>query len=269
MGGRRVELPLADRGPRPLERAVHRCHGGVEQLGDLVGVPVQDLARIRTARWRAGRFCNAATNARRTDSRAIATSAGAAARRRRDPARARSRWPPGAARGCHPGVPAGFRSTGRARRWLAPRFQADVRRDAVEPRAEARTSLERLGRARRGETSPGRRLRPRTGARHPVAIGGEARPETARAQREGRRRREGPADARRWARWQDRSSEHCDGRAADRRLWVGIVRVMPIVERTHEDGRRSSCRAVARGGIEWRRQLHRACRPTGSRLTTG
>jgi hypothetical protein len=45
--------------------------------------------------------------------------------------------------------------------------------------------------------------------------------------------------------------------------------VMPIVERTHEDGRRSSCRAVARGGIEWRRQLHRACRPTGSRLTTG
>ena len=39
------EVARGERRPGPLERAVHRCDGGVEERGDLVGLPVQHLAQ--------------------------------------------------------------------------------------------------------------------------------------------------------------------------------------------------------------------------------
>ena len=39
-----VDRRASQRGPRPLERAVDRRHAGVEQLGDLGGLPLEHLA---------------------------------------------------------------------------------------------------------------------------------------------------------------------------------------------------------------------------------
>ena len=136
--------------------------------------------RIRTARWRGGRCCSAATNARRIVSRAAATSAGSpsdgtasssgigsihvtsgsvAAERAVGIARGPEVHRPGAA--------------------LAPveHVEADVRRDAVEPRAQRCASLEAI------DAAPGadhrvlnRVLGLERRAEHPVAMGGQLGP---------------------------------------------------------------------------------------------
>ena len=125
--------------------------------------------RISTARWRGGRCCSAATNARRIVSRATATSAGSpSAARRGRPGSARSRSTSGSVLPIGPiGLPRGpeIHRPGAA---LPPvqHVEADVRRDAVEPRAQRRAALEAVeARARRGGTSPARRPRPRTASR--------------------------------------------------------------------------------------------------------
>ena len=129
------------------------------------------LQRISTARWRAGRCCSAVTKARRIESRNSAISAGSAP--------SGEPWASGmgvthSASGV--GVPS-ERLVGRRRRThlhrpgaaldLPAHVDADVRRDAIQPRPHAVSALRSSSawRQARAASSPAPRPRPRSPSR--------------------------------------------------------------------------------------------------------
>ena len=70
---------LLQTGPGTLRHAVHRSRCRAQQLSDLRCPPAQHVARISTARCRAGRYCKAAIRASRVLCRDAMISAGSAA----------------------------------------------------------------------------------------------------------------------------------------------------------------------------------------------
>ena len=200
---RRATSCGGERRPGPLERAVHRRDGRVEQLGDLVGLPAQHLAQDQHG--------------------PLARAAGAAARRRTPGGSTRARRPrrpgrrpPARRRPSGTGSTqaalgqrrpqrrcradrAGPRSIGRARRWRPlEHVEADVRRDPVEPRPQRGAALEPV------EAAPGpherllhRVLGLERRAEHPVAVAGQLDPvplEVMRPHRDGTRCQVGHED---------------------------------------------------------------------------
>ena len=145
-GRRRASCARVERRASALERAVDRGDARVEELRDLGRLPAQHLAEDehgalarrqmlergdegepdRLARHGdVGRVSVSGNDERRPASGSIQVTSGSVS--------------PGARRGC----PAGPRSIGRARRSRPlEHVEADVRRDAVEPRAQRRAALE-------------------------------------------------------------------------------------------------------------------------------
>ena len=60
------QLGVGQRGPRPLQSAVDGGHGGVEQLGDLLGLPPQHVAQDQHGALAGGR-CWSAADERQAD----------------------------------------------------------------------------------------------------------------------------------------------------------------------------------------------------------
>ena len=172
-----VEVDGVERRAGPLERAVDRRDRRVEQVGDLAGAPVQDVAQDED-RALARRQVLEGGHEGQPDRLARGGHVGRVALGRHDAA-VGHREHPGALG--HRG--AQERVGGRGRREVhgpgAPlrareHVVADVRGDAVQPRAQRRALLERVGGA------PGadhglldRVLGLRAGAEHPVAVAGE------------------------------------------------------------------------------------------------
>jgi hypothetical protein len=152
-GAAGVELQPVERGACALQRAVDRGHGRVEQLGDLAGLPAQDLAQDEH-RALAGRQVLQRRDERQPDRLA----------RCGDLRRIAIGQHAGVGHGLQPrllGQDARQRRVGRRRRGQVHRSRAalgalqhvegDVRRDPVQPGAQRRRGLEPVGRTPRAD----------------------------------------------------------------------------------------------------------------------
>ena len=130
--------------------------------------------RMSTARWRGGSCCSAATKASRTDSRAPTMSAGSPSGTTRPSGIGSIQSWSGVRRFSTIGSP-GRSEVHRARASLArvEHVEADVRRDAIEPRAQRGSTLEALVAAPRPDEGLLHGVLRVDRSEHPVAVRGE------------------------------------------------------------------------------------------------